>query len=155
MTVKNENCMQLIKKQLINEINAITEDIRFFDVRGDYTEVSRLETCVENIKEQLEILAHIEKVGEGNIVHFNADGTFRLWCVRIPNGNEQVIEHYDVDISFDTYEELIEVSDCIDVTETFDITSIAPLIIVTETLSDKRTDVYYLIDDEAIDNMRS
>jgi hypothetical protein len=146
--------MKHIRTRLTNALNEVVEDIRFFDARGDLAEVSRLEACADTVKSKLEILSSIEQKGEGNIIRFNSDGTFRLWCVRIPSGGKQIIEHYDANISFDDYDALIEESDCLDVTQTFDIASISHLVIVTENIQDKRTDAYYFVSDDVIDDMR-
>lgn len=145
--------MKHIRKRLENELDAAVEDIRFFDVRGDLAEVSKLEACADTIESQLELLSSIEQEGEGNIIRFNRDGTFRLWRIRIPSEGNQIVEHYDTNISFDDYDALIEESDCLDVTQTFDIASIAHLVVVTEEIQDKRTDVYYFVSDDVIDVM--
>jgi hypothetical protein len=147
--------MKHIRRQLENTLEGIVEDIRFFAVRGNVDTVSLLEIHADNIKEQIDILTQIEKEGEGNLINFNSDGTFKLWCIRIPDGGQQIVEHYNVDLNFADYDELLETADCIDVTDVFDIEAISHSVIVTDNIDDcNKTDVYYLVSNDSIDLMR-
>ena len=147
--------MKNIRRQLENALVGIVDDIRFFAIRGDVSHVSLLEVHADDIKDQIDILTCIEKEGEGNLINFNSDGTFKLWCVRTPDGGEQIIEHYNVDLTFENYDELLEVADCMDVTDIFNIEAIAHSIVVTDNINDcNRRDVYYFVTNDAIDVMR-
>lgn len=144
--------MKSIRKQLEKELNETVEDIRYYDVRGLSAKVREFEFQADSIKEQLDILSLIEREREGNLLHFNGDGTFALWCIRIPEGGEQIVEHYNCTFTFEEYEELLETSDCIDVTGIFDISAITTNIIVTDDISKcDRRDVYYFVSNEAME----
>ena len=146
--------MKNIRRNLENTLNGVVEDIKFFDVHGELDRVAALETYADEIKDQLDILARIEKDREGNLINFNADGTFRLWCIRIPDGGEQIVEYYNVDLDFEDYDELLETADCIDVTDIFDIEAIANVVIVTDNINDCiRRDAYYLVSNDVIEAM--
>lgn len=148
--------MNNIRRNLENTLNGVVDDIRFFDVRGELGKIAALEAYADEIKDQLDILARIEKDREGNLISFNADGTFRLWCIRIPDGGEQIIEYYNVDLDFEDYDELLETADCIDVTDIFDIEAIANVVIVTDSINDCiRRYAYYLVSNDAIEAMRA
>ena len=148
--------MKNIRKYLENTLDGIVEDIKFFDVRGELDKVASLEMYANEIKDQLDILSCIEQDREGNLINFNTDGTFRLWCIRIPDGGEQIVEYYNVDLDFGNYDELLETADCIDVTDIFDIEAIANVVIVTDSINDCiRRDVYYLVSNDAIEAMRT
>lgn len=144
--------MKNIRRQLENTLDGVVEDIKFFDVRGEFDRVVSLEIYADELKDQLDILGSIEKDGEGNLIQFNADGTFRLWCIRIPDGGEQIIEYYNVDLNFEDYDELLETADCIDVTDIFDTEAISDTCVVTDDIRDcMRRDTYYLVTNDAID----
>lgn len=148
--------MKNIRRNLENTLKGVVEDIRFFDVRGELDRVISLEVYADEIKDQLNILSSIENDREGNLISFNADGTFRLWCIRIPDGGEQIVEYYNVDLDFEDYDELLETADCLDVTDMFDIEAIANVAIVTDNINDCiRRDAYYLVSNDAIDTMRA
>jgi hypothetical protein len=147
--------MKNIRRNLENTLKGVVEDIRFFDVRGELDRVISLEVYADEIKDQLNILSSIENDREGNLISFNADGTFRLWCIRIPDGGEQIVEYYNVDLDFEQYDELLEAADCIDVTDIFDIEAIANVVIVADNINDCiRRDAYYFVTNDAIDTMR-
>lgn len=147
--------MKHIRRQLENILYGIVEDIKFFDVRGEFDRVASLEAYADDIKDQLDILARIEKEGEGNLVRFDNDDTFRLWCIRIPEGGEQIIEYYDTSLQFKNYDELIETAECINVTDVFDLKAYPHDIIVVDNIDDCiRKGVYYLVTNDAMDVMR-
>ena len=144
--------MKNIRRQLENTLDGVVEDIKFFDIRGEFDRVVSLEIYADELKDQLDILGSIEKDGEGNLINFNADGTFRLWCIRIPDGGEQIVEYYNVDLNFEDYDELLETADCIDVTDIFDTEAISDTCVVTDDIRDcMRRDTYYLVTNDAID----
>lgn len=144
--------MKNIRRQLENTLDGVVEDIKFFDVRGEFDRVVSLEIYADELKDQLDILGSIEKDGEGNLINFNADGTFRLWCIRIPDGGEQIVEYYNVDLNFEDYDELLETADCIDVTDIFDTEAISDTCVVTDDIRDcMRRDTYYLVTNDAVD----
>ena len=147
--------MKNIRRQLENTLDGVVEDIKFFDVRGEFDRVVSLEIYADELKDQLDILSGIEKEGEGNLINFNADGTFRLWCIRIPDGGEQIVEYYNADFTPDDYEELLEAADCIDVTNIFDIEAIAHNIIIVDRIEDCiRKGTYYFVSNDVLDTIR-
>ena len=147
--------MKNIRRNLENTLSGVIDDIKFFDVRGELDRVESLEIYADELKDQINILNCIEQEREGNIILFNANGTFRLWCIRIPDGGEQIIEYYNVDLNFEDYDELLEEADCIDVTDIFDTEAISNTIIITDDIRDCiRRDTYYLITNDAIDMAR-
>lgn len=145
--------MKNFKKQLENELNGIVEDIRFYDVRGDIVSVINAENVAADVKAQLEMLDAIMAEREGNLICFNADGTFNLRCIRVPEGGEQIVEEYNVDLTFEDYDELLETADCIDVSDIFSTEAIAHLVVIENDIDncDKR-DVYYFVSNETIES---
>lgn len=147
--------MKNIRRQLENTLDGIIEDIKFFDVRGEEDTVASLEIYADDIKDQLDILSCIEKEGEGNLINFNENGTFRLWCIRVPEGGNQIIEYYNADFTYNNYDELLEASDCIDVTNIFDIEAIVHNIVVANRIEDCiRKGTYYFVTNDILDSVR-
>ena len=136
-----------IKKMLEKELDEAVEDIRYYDVRGRHEEASEAELRADTLKDQIFVLSIIEREREGNLIRFNEDGSFSLWCIRIPDGGEQIIEYYDASVTFEDYEEIIECADCLDVTDEFDIEEISHLVVVTDDLTACNRDesIYYLV----------
>ena len=149
--------MKFIRKQLEKDLAESVEDVRFFSVRGMDENVDALENTIEDIKAQLAILEEIERDGEGNLLRFNEDGSFEMWCVRIPEGDSELVEHYEANLDFASYESVIQEAACVDVTTEFRIADIAHRIFVIDDLNacEKQNDNFYFVSNDTIEDMLS
>lgn len=143
-----------IKKQLNKDLDEAWEDVSFYDARGKNAEARDAARHANDIGLQLDILSDIEREREGNLIRFNEDGTFSLWCIRTPEGGEQIIEYYEAEMSFADYEDTIECANCLDVTDEFDTEEISHLVIVTDDLAkcDRDEGIYYLVSNDTLQN---
>lgn len=142
--------MKSIQEQLYKKLDSVESEMRFYESRGDSESADDCLAQVRKLKTQIEFLSEIQRDGSGNLIHFLGDGTFELWSVRIPDGEKQIIEHYDCTMTFDNCEEMLEISKCLDVTEDFNIGELTPT--VTENLKNRvYEDCYCLTSDYAFE----
>lgn len=144
--------MKRIRNYFESQINELVEELRFYDVREMDSEASDVEDKIELLRNELDVLSDIEKSGEGNLLRFNEDGSFRLWCIRTPD-DVTIIEHYDTDIVVEDVDYLLECSDCLDVTDTFSLLDVLPLVCITDDLSEcmQTFDKYFLVDNDTFE----
>ena len=109
--------MRELRNYLNKSIDEMVEIIKLCDYNGEFDRANWYESIVSDYKNQVCILSEIIQCGEGNLIKFNEDGTFELWSIRCPEDGDMIVEHYDDDMTFDTYDELIEISKCRDVTD--------------------------------------
>lgn len=146
--------MNRIKDYLTNQINELDNERRFYDMKNKVSEAEDVENKISSIREELECLSVIESKGEGNLIRFNEDGTFRLWCVRVVDG-KTIVEHYNTDITTDNVDYLLECSDCLDVTDTFSFEDVLPSLVITDDLSKKSFKGYVMVDNDTFEEFVS
>lgn len=143
--------MRNFREYLNKTIDEMVDIMKTCDCNGESDRANWYERLIADYKEQVNILNEIIQSGEGNLIKFNEDGTFELWSIRCPYDGDVVVEHYDDDMTFSTYEELIELSKCRDVTDTFDKDRIFAVTTVT---NDPRHQIgfggYFLTTEDAI-----
>ncbi len=144
--------MKEIRTFLEKSLNEAVEDARYYDSIGDVRGANHYEGQIWSLKKQLEILAKIEECREGNLLRFRPNGKFRMWCIRETDGGERIVEHYNTDLELKEYKNLIEISDCLDVTSEFDIELIVQNIVITDDIAEigRRTDKLYLVSDDTL-----
>lgn len=144
--------MKNIRKFLKESLNKATEDIHFFDARGDEASVNLYEKQAWDLKKQLAVLDMIEYKREGNLLRFNEDGSFNMWAIRTSAGGDQTVEYYDAQMRFDNCFILTQEASCTDVTDSFDIDLVLSRVVVTNDLigCGINTNNYYFVSDDTL-----
>lgn len=143
--------MKRLKNYINNTITELVAAMKACELSSETERADWYEGVIADFKTQLCVLDNIIKCGEGNLLHFNEDGTFKLWALHCPEDGEIVVEEYDDDMRFDAYEEYIELSKCRDVSDTFDLDRLMPIITITDEPRAKSSiDGYLLVPEEAL-----
>ena len=134
-------------KEIRNYITSQLDELKQTTPRNEYRVVA--------LKQYLTILSQMESDKEANILKFNADGSFHVWCLHVSDDEKQYIEEYDTDVKFETYAELLSMAKCMDVTDTFSTKDICHLIHITNDLSmyEYSPNIYYMVSNQTIDNI--
>lgn len=149
--IYTKNIIKAFKNHINNTINELVNAMKACELSSETEKADWYEAVIDDYKSQLYVLDDIIKCGEGNLIRFNGNGTFKLWAIHCAEDSETVIECYDDDMSFDTYEECIELSKCRDVSDAFDFECVMPLIIVTDEPQTKSGfDGYLLVPEDAL-----
>lgn len=119
--------MKNFKNYLEEVINECMNEIRFLETEG--RETSKEEAAVEKLKKKVDILNDIEAGNEGNLLKFNEDGSFHLWCIRCPEDGKLIIEEYQDAMTFENFEDMLQETKCFDVTNSVSMREIANAII--------------------------
>lgn len=145
--------MKDIKRYLEKQVDELVEELKYYDVCGEEDACEKAERQISDVRSEIELLNDIQNEREGNLLKFNSDGSFRLWVVRIPEGGEQIVEHYDADISFGEVEDVLEAAPCVDVSDEFSLKEIAHLVNVSDNLleCDRTANKYYFVSNDVFE----
>lgn len=142
--------MKNIKDYLLKQIRNAEDELDFCFERGTNEEVYLAESQLYELKNELTILEKIISEKEGNLIKFVNSTEFELVTIRTVNDCE-IIERYDALITAEEYEDAIEQAKCLDISDTFSTNPICQSIYCVDDLSDAKTDRYYFVSNETLE----